>query len=88
MKYYYVVFNVWRCGWKPKSEGGASTGSSEKICTNIINENPLGYVLRMNMEYGNQHDTGNGYTGREEHTLLNFIEITKEEYDKYNGYFG
>ena len=82
MKYYYVFYKCKCFGWKPS---GQSTGVSEIECQTIINIHPLQFQINCNEKYGKEHETSGGHTAREEYTVVNWIELTKDEYDEYHG---
>lgn len=84
-KYYFIIFKCKRFGWNPQ---GISTGMIETECQDIINKHPIQFQLDSNEKYGKEHETGGGHKGREEYLVTNWIEISKEEYNKYKGRVG
>lgn len=84
-KYYFVFYKCKQYGWKPKEMGGTSTGVIESESQAIINKHPIRFQLDCNEKYGNEHETSGGYTAREEYTIINWVELSKAEYDKFHG---
>lgn len=86
--YYFVYYKCKRCEWKPKKMGGTSNGSSESECQAIIDIHPIQFQLDCNEKYGKEHDTHGGYTAREEYRVVSWVELSKVEYDRYDGMVG
>ena len=86
--YYFVYYECKSYGWKPKDMGGTSTGCNIQHCQTMTDIHPLQFQLDCNKKYGSEHETSGGHTSREEYMVLNWIEVSKEEYKKFKGYIG
>lgn len=87
-KYYFIVYECTRYGWKPENMGGTSTGSHTLKYQELTDVHPLQWQLTQNKLYGKQHDAGAGYTAREDYLILNWIEVSEEDYYNYLGHIG
>lgn len=87
-KHYFIVYECKRYGWKPERLGGTSTGSNISKNQHLTELHPLQWQIEQNEKYGKQHEVGGGYTAREEYLVLNWIEISEEEYFKFLGHIG
>ena len=81
-KYYWVLFKVIKYGWKPN---GISTGSSEILTQEVTGLHPLELQIQRKDMYGSEFlcEPPAGAKSREEYTLLNWKEITEQEYIDY-----
>lgn len=87
-KYYFIFYECTRCGWKPKELGGQSTGSTTTKCQKVTDEHPLDFQLKCNEKYGQQHDSGGGYTARESYLVTSWNELNYKEYLYYKDRIG
>ena len=86
-KYYFIIFECTRYAWNDK--GISRHDPSVNTCQGIIDKHPIQFQLDCNEKYGRQQpESAGGGTFREEYKIMNWIEMSKEEYKKYAGYVG
>jgi hypothetical protein len=90
-KYYFVFYECERTEWND----GYTMGSYIVKEQNIIDKHPIQFQLDCNEKYGFIQDhEGNipidnkGYSHREDYKVINWVELTKEEYDEFKGKVG
>lgn len=88
MKYYFIYYKCTRYGWLPKELGGASTGSYVVECQAITDIHPIQWQIDCNEEYDKERVRSDGHVVREEYMVVSWQELTKLEYEKYNGNIG
>lgn len=77
-KYYFIVYECTRI-----SKGSTTINK----CQQLTNIHPIQFQLDCNQKYGHWHsDPHNTHMYKEEYLVLNWIEISKEEYDRFVGY--
>lgn len=81
-KYYWVLFKITKCGWDAK---GISTGRNEFNVQELSDTHPIQLQLDRNQEYGVEFDNSPpaGHKSREKYELLNWKEVTEEEYTQF-----
>jgi len=86
-KYYWAIYEVKKYGWNEK---GISTGCSVMKHDEVLKVHPIQHQIDMNNEYGKEFlsEPPIGHKSREDWQLLNFVEITKKDFDKYDGWVG
>ena len=86
-KYYWALFEVKKYGWNEK---GISTGCSTMKHDDVLKIHPIQYEIDMNDKYGKEFtdEPPKGYKSREEWQLLNWKDITEEEFNKFDGWVG
>ena len=85
-KYYFIVCEVTRWGW---SYTGTSTGMTKMNFQKLIDIHPIQWQSESNEKYGNEREnSAGGGKSKENYYLLNWIEISKEEYESYKDQVG
>lgn len=87
-KYYFILYEVKKCGWKPIELGGTSTGMNLMKCQGVINIHPLQFQLECNEKYNKERPDNGGYITKEEYTVLSWQSLTKAEYLKFKDHIG
>ena len=85
MKYYFIFYQCTTYGWNSE---GVSTGSHTQLAQDIVDIHPLQWQIDCNKKYGKQHPTHGDHTKREEYLVMNWKELTEEEYNKFSGWIG
>jgi len=80
LKYYFIIYKCRITTWRKEKND-----SHEQLCQNVIDIHPIQFQLNCNEKYGNVEE--NGYKKKEEYLVLNWIPLTKEEYEEYKGMF-
>lgn len=80
-KYYWALFHITKNGWNEK---GMCKPESKFNSQHVIDVHPLIFQAEMNEKYGEEfEDEPMGHTSREQFQLLNWKELTKEEYENF-----
>ena len=82
-----MFFRLNRHTFSPKELGGGFAGSEVIECQTVTDKHPLQFQIDCNEKYHKNESPG-GYTTKEEYTVVNWKEITKDEYEKYKGWIG
>lgn len=82
-KYYWVLFRVIRNSWDAK---GISKGVEEMHVEELADIHPILLMNERNEKYGKEHDDSPpfGHKARENYGLLNWKEISQEEYEEFS----
>lgn len=85
-KYYFISYNWTRKFWPQSQNGICST--YENRMQELIDEHPLKYQTEHNEKYNYFDDDSEWTKGKaSEHIeILNWKEITKEEFEEYQDY--
>lgn len=87
-RYYFVYFKCQRWGWMPKEKGGQSTGTNVFECQDVIDQHPIQFQIECNEKYGTQSEDEQGYSSREEYTIMNWNRLSRTEFEQYRGTVG
>jgi hypothetical protein len=88
-KYYFITYKCKITTWRKVSMTQGNwqfTDSHEQTCQDVIDVHPIQFQLDCNEKYGDIEE--NEYKKRNEYFVLNWIPLTKEEYDEYKGKVG
>jgi len=85
-RYYFIVYKCKITTWYNLSGEWRFQDSHEQTCQNIIDIHPIQFQLDCNEKYGDIIE--NSYKKRNEYFILNWIQLTKDDYDEYKGKVG
>lgn len=84
-RYFFVYYECKSWGWSPD---GTSTGSDTQKAQTLIDTHPLQWQLEVNKKYDKEREVAGGYKRRENYTVINWKEITLEEYKEFESKIG
>jgi hypothetical protein len=89
-KYYFIFYKCQRWGWRKcgKDSNWISTGSHVTENQSLSDVHPLQFQLDCNEKYNKEIQDNDCYKHREEYTVVSWQELTKEEYEQFDGYIG
>lgn len=81
-KYYWTLFKIVRHSWNAE---GMSKGCNTFHAQHMIDTHPLQFQHDMNEKYGREFEDSppSGHKARENYELINWKELTKEEYEQF-----
>jgi hypothetical protein len=87
-KYYFIPYRCKTTSWQKRSEteGYIYISSHEQLYQKITDVHPIKFQLDCNEKYENIID--GDYQRKEEYLVLNWIPLTKEEYEEFKGKVG
>jgi len=85
-KYYFIVYKCTYYSWRTD---GVSAGVNTTDYNDVIDIHPIQYQIESNEKYAHQRPMRHGVgTCKEDYFVTNWIEITEEEYNEFNGKIG
>ena len=83
MKYYFIYYSCNQTNWT-----GGKCYSHESMCQAITKIHPIQWQIDVNDKYERTHDDGHGGTKSEAYRVISWQELSKEEYNQFEGRVG